>query len=164
MANYTNSAKVVWMVSISCLVSLHNLPMGALMDAMFPDKDNRKYLEPLTSVLLVSVNITSVSFALDRICNKVERKSMYRELIMLTGYCFYFPLFVCGPFVSSKIYKESLSRPQQILDRTFWTHTILHVLKYGLWFTVTDVSLYFIYQQAFSYDPSSVALWTFGPS
>eukprot|EP00092_Neocalanus_flemingeri_P032713 GFUD01035582.1.p1 GENE.GFUD01035582.1~~GFUD01035582.1.p1 ORF type:complete len:532 (+),score=158.44 GFUD01035582.1:59-1654(+) len=161
-AYHTNSAKVVWVVSISYILCLNMFPLKTMKDSLFPDHASQLYQGYLTSVLLAWINARCISFALDRIWYKVERETVVTSFLMLTAFCFYLPLGVMGPLVSSKTFKDSFAAPLQPLDRTLCVTVLSSCLRYGVWFTVTDVSLYFLYQQALTLHPSIVSslnLW-----
>ena len=140
--------RVVWVVAISYILCLNMFPLKTMKDSMFPDHASQLYQGYLTSVLLAWINARCVSFALDRIWYKVEKETVVTSFLMLTAFCFYLPLGVMGPLVSSKTFKDSFAAPLQPLDRTLCVNILSKSLRYGVWFTVTDVSLYFMYQQA----------------
>ena len=142
--------RVVWVVAISYILCLNMFPLKTMKDSLFVDRASQYYQGPLTSVFLSFMNLRCVSFALDRIWNKVERETLVTSFLMLTAFCFYLPLLVLAPLVSSKTFKDSFEKTPQPLDKTFWVNILSQSLRYGLWFTVTDVSLYFMYQQAFT--------------
>ena len=140
--------RVVWVVAIYYILYLNKFPLKTMKDSMFPDHTSQMYQGYLTSVLLAWINARCVSFALDRIWYKVEKETVVTSFLMLTAFCFYLPLGVMGPLVSSKTFKDSFAAPLQPLDRTLCVNILSKSLRYGVWFTVTDVSLYFMYQQA----------------
>jgi len=162
VAYHTNSAKVVWVVAISYILCLNMFPLKTMKDSLFPDHSSQLYQGYLTSVLLAWINARCVSFALDRICYKVERESMATSLLMVTAYCFYLPLGVMGPLVSSKVFKESFTAPTPALNKAACVDILSQCLRYAVWFSVTDISLYFLFQQALTLHPAivnSLNLW-----
>lgn len=161
-AYHTNSAKVVWVVAISYILCLNIFPLKTMKDSLFPNHASQLYQGYLTSVLLAWINARCVSFALDRIWYNVERESVANSLLMLTAFCFYLPLGVMGPLVSSKTFKESFTNPLPPLDKTVFVDIMKQSLRYAVWFCVTDVSLYFLFQQALTLHPdivNSLNLW-----
>ena len=119
-----------------------------MKDYLFPDYPSQLYQGYLTSVLLAWINARCVSFALDRIWYKVERESLVTSFLMVTAFSFYLPLGVMGPLVSSKTFKESFTSPAPVLTRAACLDILTQCVRYAVWFSVTDISLYFLYQQA----------------
>ena len=104
-----------------------------------------RYQGYLTSVLLAWMNARCVSFSLDRIWGKitinhikyhqgfVRRYLMYKwksfhpglvpsepiglAFLHLVSYCFYLPLGIMGPLVSSQTYRESFLRTPPPINR-----------------------------------------------
>jgi len=161
-AYLTNSAKVVWVVAVSYILCLNMFPLKNMKDSLFPDHSSQLYQGYLTSVLLAWINARCVSFALDRIWHKVEKETLLSSLLMIIAYCFYLPLGVMGPLVSSKIFKESFFKTLQPLDRSLCRNIVVGCVRYGVWFIVTDISLYFLYQQSLTLHPhivNNLNLW-----
>ena len=150
LENHCTIFRVVWVVAISYIFCLNIHPLRTMKESMFQDSASQLYQGPLTSVFLAVMNLRCVSFALDRILYKVERENVFFSFLMLTAFCFYLPLLIVAPQVSSKTFRESFEKPLHSLNYGFWVNVVLQCLRYGLWFIVTDVSLYFIYQQAFA--------------
>ena len=136
------------MVAISYILCLDMFPLKDMKNALFPDHASQLYQGYLTSVLLAWINARCVSFALDRIWYKVERETVATSLLMITAYCFYLPLGVMGPLVSSKTFKESFTSPLPPLTKAACLDILTQCLRYAVWFSVTDISLYFLFQQA----------------
>jgi len=155
-AYHTNSAKVVWVVAISYILCLNMFPLKTMKDYLFPDHPSQLYQGYLTSVLLAWINARCVSFALDRIWYKVEKEGLATSLLMVTAYSFYLPLGVMGPLVSSKTFKESFTTPAPALDRAACLDILTQCVRYAIWFSVTDISLYFLFQQALTLHPDMV--------
>lgn len=159
----TSSAKAVWVVSISYILCLNIYPLKDFRNYIFSTENSQFYEGYLTSILLAWMNARCVSFSLDRLWNKVEPEdNFWSGYLHLTAYCFYLPLGVMGPLVSSRKFKESLTRTPQTLNKELGSFVVLQTLRYLLWFTVTDISLYFMYQQAFTLHPhlvNSISLW-----
>ena len=140
--------RVVWAVAISYILCLNMFPLKTMKDYLFPDYPSQLYQGYLTSVLLAWINARCVSFALDRIWYKVERENLVTSFLMVTAFSFYLPLGVMGPLVSSKTFKESFTSPAPVLTRAACLDILTQCVRYAVWFSVTDISLYFLYQQA----------------
>ena len=142
-------------MSISYILLLNTFPLKDMKDWLFPDYYSQMHEGYLTSVLMAWINARCVSFCLDRFGGKVEReKSLVSGFIMLTAFCFYLPLGVMGPLVTSKKFKESSERPGRPLGLQLLTDTVSGSLRYLVWLCVTDISTYFTFQQAFTYHVS----------
>ena len=101
------------------------------------------------------MNARCVSFALDRILYKEEReKTLLSSLLMVTAFCFYLPLNIQGPLVTSKTFKDSFAKPVQPLTSVLLVRILTQSVRYAVWFMVTEVSLYFLYQHAFTFHVS----------
>ena len=142
--------RVVWLVSISYIICQETFPLKTMKDYIFADKASQYYQGPITSIILLFMNNCCVSFALDRIWNKVEREPVLTSFLMITAYCFYFPLLFCATQVSSKTFKDSFEKPSPPLNISFCVNILIQSIRFGVWFLVTDVSLYFMYQKAFA--------------
>ena len=105
-------------MAISYILCLNMFPLKTMKDSLFPTHASQLYQGYLTSVLLAWINARCVSFALDRIWYNVERETAANSLLMLTAFCFYLPLGVMGPLVSSKTFKESFTNPLPPLDKS----------------------------------------------
>jgi len=158
-----NSAILVWAVSISYILLLNTFPLKDMKDWIFPDQASQMYEGYLTSVLLAWVNARCVSFSLDRIWGKVEREQgLWEGILMLTAYCFYLPLGIMGPLITSKTFKECMSKDAPPLGFKLLFDALFGVARYMLWMCITDMSTYFVFQQAFTYHPhivNSMSMW-----
>ena len=74
----------------------------------------------------------------------------------LVSYCFYLPLGIMGPLVTSKKFKESTEREERALGSKLLVEAMFGFARYGLWLCVTDISTYITFQQAFTYHVSTV--------
>ena len=70
---------------------------------------------------------------------------------MLTAYCFYLPLGIMGPLITSKTFKECMSKDAPPLGFKLLFDALFGVARYMLWMCITDMSTYFVFQQAFTY-------------
>jgi D-alanyl-lipoteichoic acid acyltransferase DltB (MBOAT superfamily) len=138
------------LVAISYILCLDMTPLSTMKQYMFPDKASQLYQGYLTSILLACMNARCVSFALDRIMYKEKRETLVTSFLMVTAFCFYLPLCVMGPLVSSKTFKDSFEKPLQPLDKRFCVNILRQSLRYAVWFTVIEISQYCVYQQAFT--------------
>ena len=87
-----------------------------------------------------------------RIWGRVEREqSLISSFLMLSSFCFYLPLGIMGPLVTSKKFKDSHERAAPPLSLRLVSDAVLGVLRYCFWIMVTDVSTYFIYEQALTH-------------
>ena len=146
---------LVWLVSISYLLLLNTYPLKDMKDWLFPDYSSQMHEGYLTSVLLAWINARCVSFCLDRHWSRVEREtSLAAGFTMLTAYCFYLPLGIMGPLVTSKKFKESTERAERPLGSQLLLDSVFGFARYGLWLCVTDISTYITFQQAFTYHVS----------
>jgi len=162
-AYLTNNSKIVWFVAISYILCLNVFPLRTMKEYLFQTHASQLYEGYLTSVLLAWINARCVSFSLDRIWGNVEKESLLQGLLMLVAFCFYLPLGIMGPLVTSKTFKQSFSSPSSPVDKSRLKDIITQVLRYTIWFCVTDISLYFLFQQAFTLKPQlvkSLNLWT----
>ena len=144
--------RLVWAVSISYILLLNTFPLKDMKDWLFPDYPSQMHEGYLTSVLLAWINARCVSFCLDRYWGRVDREaSLVEGFIMLTAYCFYLPLGIMGPLVTSKKFKEGTERPLRPLGLQLLAGTVVGFARYGLWLTVTDISTFITFQQSFTY-------------
>ena len=129
-----------------------------MKDWLFPDYASQMHEGYLTSVLLAWINARCVSFCLDRYWGRVEREpSLVEGFTMLTAYCFYLPLGIMGPLVTSKKFKEGTERPLRPLGLQLLADTVVGFARYGLWLTVTDISTFITFQQSFTYYVSTLS-------
>ena len=142
--------RIVWFVAISYILCLNVFPLRTMKEYLFKTHASQLYEGYLTSVLLAWINARCVSFSLDRIWGNVEKESLLQGLLMLVAFCFYLPLGIMGPLVTSKTFKQSFSSPSSPVDKSRLKDILTQVLRYTLWFCVTDISLYFLFQQAFT--------------
>ena len=150
--------RLVWVVSISYILLLNTFPLKDMKEWLFPDYSSQMHEGYLTSVLLAWINARCVSFCLDRHWSRVEREtSLVSAFIMLTAYCFYLPLGIMGPLVTSKKFKESTEREERALGSRLLLDAMFGFARYGLWLCVTDISTYFTFQQAFTYHVSTLS-------
>ena len=151
----TDVLSLAWAVSISYILLLNTFPLKDMKDWLFPDYSSQMHEGYLTSVLLAWINARCVSFCLDRYWSRVEREtSLVEGFTMLTAYCFYLPLGIMGPLVTSKKFKESTEREERPLGSQLLLDTVTGFARYGLWLCVTDISTYITFQQAFTYHVS----------
>ena len=116
-----------------------------MKDWLFPDYASQMHEGYLTSVLLAWINARCVSFCLDRYWGRVERETdLTTGFAMLTAYCFYLPLGIMGPLVTSKKFKDGAERAERPLGSELFA-------RYGLWLVVTDISTFIMFQQSFTY-------------
>ena len=145
----------MWAVSISYILLLNTWPLQDIKHSMFPDHNSQMHEGYLTSVILAWVNARCVSFCLDRIWGRVEREqSLLSGFIMLSAFCFYLPLGIMGPLVTSKKFKDSFTRDPPPLSFKLLCDAFLGVFRYSLWMIVTELSTYFFYEQAFTHHVS----------
>ena len=87
-----------------------------MKDWLFPDYHSQMTEGYLTSILLAWINARCVSFCLDRYWGRVERETdLMAGFAMLTAYCFYLPLGIMGPLVTSKKFKDGAERAERPL-------------------------------------------------
>ena len=150
--------RLVWAVSISYILLLNTYPLNELKDWIFPDHNSQMYEGYLTAVLIAWINARCVSYCLDRIWGRVEREEgVMSGLVMLTAYCFYLPLGIMGPLVTSKKFKDSFDREPSPLSFRLFFDAIFGAIRYFLWLCVTDISTYITFQQAFTYHVSIIS-------
>jgi len=158
-----NSTILVWAVSISYILLLNTFPLRDMKDWLFPDYSSQMHEGYLTSVLLAWINARCVSFCLDRLWGRVEREaSLTSGFFMLTAFCFYLPLGIMGPLVTSGKFKECSEQAGRPLNFQLLFDVITGSARYLLWIAVTEMSTYITFQQAFTYHPhivSSMSLW-----
>ena len=152
---------LVWAVSISYILLLNTFPLRDMKDWLFPDYHSQMHEGYLTSVLMAWINARCVSFCLDRFWQRVEREpSLVTAFTMLTAFCFYLPLGVMGPLVTSKKFKESSQKAGRPLGPQLLSDTVTGSVRYLAWLTLTDISTYFTFQQAFTYHVSTTVYST----
>ena len=148
----TANCRLVWAVSISYILLLNTFPLKDMKDWIFPDHSSQMYEGYLTSVLLAWINARCVSFSMDRVWARVETEtSVVSGLVMLTAYCFYLPLGIMGPLVTSKKFKEGITREAPPLSFSVIYDAIFGVTRYSFWLVITEMSTYLTFQQAFTY-------------
>ena len=151
----SNSPILVWAVSISYILLLNTFPLKDMKDWLFPDYNSQMHEGYLTSVLLAWINARCVSFCLDRQWGRVEREpSMGASFVMMTAFCFYLPLGIMGPLVTSKKFKESSEKDGRPLRFELLFDVIFGSVRYLVWMVVTELSTYFTFQQALTYHVS----------
>ena len=79
---------------------------------------------------------------------------MSSGLLALSAHCFYLPLGIMGPLVTSRAFKQSFSRAPPPLSLQLVGEAGLGLARYGLWFLVTEVSTFITFQQALAYHVS----------
>ena len=147
---------LVWAVSISYILLLNTFPLKDMKDWLFPDYASQMHEGYIVSVYMAWINARCVSFCLDRYWARVERETgLVEGFTMLTAYCFYLPLGIMGPLVTSKKFKESTVREERPLGSQLLLDTVTGFARYGLWLCVTDISTYITFQQAFTYHVST---------
>ena len=123
-----------------------------MKDWLFPDYHSQMNEGYLTSILLAWINARCVSFCLDRYWGRVERETdLMTGFAMLTAYCFYLPLGIMGPLVTSKKFKDGAERAERPLGSELLVDTVFGFARYGLWLVVTDISTFIMFQQSFTY-------------
>ena len=85
-------------------------------------------------------------------------ESAVTSFAKLTSYCFYLPTGVMGPLITYKKYHDSLSAAVRPLDRGWLRSALLQSYRYLLLFCVSDISLYFFYQQSLALHVSQLIL------
>ena len=106
----------------------------------------------LTAVLMAWINARCVSYCLDRIWGRVEREEgLLSGFVMLSAYCFYLPLGIMGPLVTSKKFKESFISEPYPLSFRFPCDAIFGTMRYFFWLCITDISTYVTFQEAITY-------------
>ena len=144
--------RLVWAVSISYILLLDTYPLNDLKDWIFPDQTSQMYEGYLTAVLMAWINARCVSYCLDRIWGRVEREEgVISGLVMLSAYCFYLPLGIMGPLVTSQKFKESFTREPYPLSFRFQCDAIFGTIRYFFWLFITDISTYVTFQEAITY-------------
>ena len=146
----------VWLVAILYILCQGMAPFTTITDFMFPDTASKMFQGYLTSILMGFINARCVSFALDRILYKEKRETLITSLLMVTAFCFYLPLSMMGPLVSSKTFKDSFEKPAQPLNSGLFVTILVQSLRYAVWFFVTEASMFFFYQQALILHVSSI--------
>jgi hypothetical protein len=163
LASFTNSALFVWFCAISYVLAQNYYPLNIINKKLFPTYDSQMYESYLTSVTSAWINARCVSYSLDRIWGDVSSdESAVTSFAKLTSYCFYLPTGVMGPLITYKKYHDSLWAAVRPLDRGWLRSALLQSFRYLLWFCVTDISLYFFYQQSLALHPNivnSLNLW-----
>lgn len=162
LAFLTKSAKIVWVVAVGYILCLNIFPLQDMKEYIFRTDSSQYYEGYLTSVLLAWINARCVSFCLDRIWGYLPTEPLPLAFLHLVSYCFYLPLSVMGPLVSSQTYREASLRSPPPLDGAYVSWVLGQVVRYCLWTAVTDISLYFFYQQALTLHPdlvSKLSLW-----
>ena len=146
----------MWLVAILYILCQNTTPITTMKDFMFPDKASKMFQGYLTSILMAFMNARCVSFALDRILYKEKRETLLTSLLMVTAFCFYIPLSVMGPLVSSKTFKESFKKPAWALNSSLCVTILVQSVRYAVWFFVTEASMFFFYQQALTRNVSFI--------
>ena len=146
--------RLVWLVAMLYIICQSTAPFTTIKYFMFPDKASKMFQGYMTSILMASMNARCVSFTLDRILYKEKRETLITGLLMVTAFCFYLPLSVMGPLVSSKTFKESFEKPAQTLNSGLCVTILVQSLRYAVWFFVTETSMFFFYQQALTFHVS----------
>ena len=141
--------RMVWVVAISYTLVQGMEPFNTIRQAMFSNKASQLQEAYLTSIFMASMNAKCVSFALDRILYKESKeKTLLSSLLMVTAFCFYIPLNMMGPLVTSQAFQTSFLKPAKPWSTGLLLRVLTQSLRYAAWFTVTEASLCFLYQHA----------------
>lgn len=157
LISLTRSVKLLWVSAILYVVAQDYKPFTDLKSYIFPTYESLLYEGYLTSVINAWINARCISFALDRIWGEVKSDEGYvQSFLKLTAFCFYLPTGVMGPLITYKKFEESLEAHPKQIDRAWVLDAAIQSFRYLLWFCVTEASLFFFYQQLFSYHPHIV--------
>jgi len=153
----TNKAIFVWIVALG-----YTQLKIKFDDYVFQTYEDWVFAGYLTMVSTAWMNSRCVSFCLDRIWGRVPTESSIIESFMnLTAYCFYLPLGVMGPLITSKEFKEGMEKRHD-LDSKLAKFTIGEALKYLIWFLVLELQICYVYNQSFTAKPffvESMNMW-----
>ena len=125
-------------------------PVLALKHFMFPDFSSKMLEGYITNILMGFINARCISFSLDRILYREKQDGAITGLGKMIAFCVYLPLVVMGPLVKSSAFKQSFEKLPEMKDLKFVKKIFIQTLRFSFWFLVTEISLCFIYQGAFS--------------
>ena len=147
--------RLVWATAMSYIILLDYYPLKNIEDWIFSDTTSGRMERYLTSIFLAWVNSRCVSFSLDRIWGRVEREQgLVEGFLMLSAYCFYLPLGIHGPLVTSRTFKKSFTDEVPPLSSKIILHAVIGVLRYLLWTAVAEIFTYILFQGALKYHVS----------
>lgn len=157
LVSLTRRAWLVWLSAIVYVIAQEYQPFTDLKSYIFPTYDSLLYEGYLTSVINAWINARCISFSLDRIWGEVPSdEGLIQSFLKLTAFCLYLPTGVMGPLITYKRFEESLHAQPRSVDKAWIVNAVFQSCRYLLWFAVTEASLFFFYQQLFSYYPNIV--------
>jgi len=157
LVSLTRSVKLLWLSAILYVVAQDYQPFTDLKSYIFPTYESLLYEGYLTSVINAWINARCISFSLDRIWGEVKSdEGVLESFLKLTAFCFYLPTGVMGPLITYKKFEESLEATPKQMNKSWVLDAFIQSCRYLLWFCVTEASLFFFYQQLFSYHPNLV--------
>ncbi|KDR12454.1 protein-cysteine N-palmitoyltransferase Rasp isoform X2 [Zootermopsis nevadensis] len=93
------------------------------------------------------IYMRSQSFCLDRLSSASVRPSA-SDLMMMLGYCFYFPMMFLGPLVICEEFEAGLQKPYAPWTIQRVKTFALGILRYSWWMLFLELFLHFIYVSA----------------
>lgn len=84
------------------------------------------------------------SYCLDRLSSTSTGPSV-SDLIMMLGYCFYFPMLFLGPLVLFEEFEAGLQKPYASWTIQRIKTFIFSILRYSWWMLFLELFLHFIY-------------------
>jgi len=158
-----NNSLIVWIAALGYSQALARPPFNQMFGNMFTYDDNYRFKFIMTGIMTAWVNIRCVSFCMDRITGRVTREeSLLTSFIGLIAYCFYLPLGIMGPLITSKQFKEGLEKSSPF-NLSSVRLILIQSLRYLIWIVVTDILLCAFFHQAFSHQPQlvkSIDMWS----
>jgi len=150
----SNHAGVVWMVTMTWSQLKDKVLDDTIRRHVFAGSD--RWSEYITHIMAAWVSCRCVSFCLDRIWKNVEReKSVFTALVNLTAFCFYLPLGIMGPLITSKQFKEAIEKSSSF-NKQYVFFTVTQAFRFLFWYLTIEIFLCIFYQNAISNYPAEV--------
>jgi len=149
----SNKAIVVWSVAMIYMQCKEYYPLNEFY--RYFSNESWYFEGYLTMIALAWINARCVSFCLDRIWGRVDCEStILASLVNIIAYCFYLPLCIMGPLITSKQFKEGmLSKAGANLNLKF---ILMNIARYSGFVALTQLMTFLFYQQAFTLYPALV--------
>merc|ERR1719239_2075871 len=132
----SNKAIVVWSVAMIYMQCQGYYPFDGFFRWYFSN-ETWNFEGYLTMIAMAWINARCVSFCLDRVWGRVDREStIFTSFINIIAYCFYLPLCIMGPLITSKQFKEGmLSRTGANLNLKF---ILMNIARYACFLAKLD--------------------------
>lgn len=152
VSTFFKKKRHIWILAAVWLIILNTLKFESLFEKTikFLDVEMAKVQDFL--VIFAWCILKNISFNIERISGDEKNTSLF-SLINCFGYMFYFPTFHCGPIFIYSRYMTMLNFNDANKDHAYELNTIvsrakkliLQLLRYFVWFLITEIGLHYFY-------------------